>query len=160
MSSWSNQTTLTESAGPIVEAWVDGSCLNNGDPDAVGGAGCVIKSDEERDSDEFQCPIHLDRRITNTLAEYAAVIEALECVQDEHSTDVVVHIYNDSKSIVRQIQGRYQVNKVHLEEPCQETRRFLNEFRDWRIEQLSESESCHIQRADKLAEAAARGDGQ
>ena len=157
MSNRSRQTTLSEATGPIVEAWVDGSCLDNGDADAVAAVGCVIRSKERCGSDEFQTRIHPDRRATSTLAEYAAVLTALERVRTEHSTDVVVRIYSDAEAVVRQIQGDYRVRKEHLENPHQETVGFLDEFCEWGIEHRSESDAPDIQRADKLAEEAARG---
>lgn len=160
MTDWSDQTTLSEAAGPVIEAYVDGSCLDNGSPDAIAGVGCFIQSDEGRDSETLQSRIPLDRRATSTLAEYAAVIAALERIRVEHSTDVVVRIYSDSETVVRQLQGDYRVRKEHLEEPHRETQEFLNEFRDWRIEHRSESDAPEIERADELAKDATRGDDQ
>lgn len=157
MTNWSDQLTLSESAGPVIEAYVDGSCLDNGSEDAVAAVGYVIKTKGEHDSDQIGTQIPFEERATSTLAEYSAVLAALARVEDQHSTDVVVHIYSDSETVVRQLQGSYRVRTDHLEEPHRETEEFLNEFREWRIEQLSESESHHIQRADELAKAAARG---
>ena len=160
MTEKSRQFTLTEAAGPVVHAYVDGSCLNNGDPDAVGGIGGVIKFDGEHNSETVQSLISLDRRMTSTLAEYTAVLAALERIRVEHSKDVVVHVYSDSEIVVRQLQGSYRVRKEHLKEACQETQEFLDEFREWRIEQRSESDAPEIQQADELAKEAARGEAR
>jgi ribonuclease HI len=160
MTDRSNQMTLPETAGPVIEAYVDGSCLDNGSEDAVAAVGCVLTASGEHNSDEIGTQISFEKRATSTLAEYTAVLAALARVEDQHSTDVVVHVYSDSEVVVRQLQGSYTVRKDHLEEPHRETEEFFNEFRGWRIEQRSESESRQIQRADELAKAAARGDGQ
>lgn len=159
MTNWSDQTTLSEAAGPVIEAYVDGSCLNNGNPDAVAAVGGVIQSDEGRDPTEIHGQVGLDTRATSNLAEYLAVIAALDRIQDDHSTDVVVCIYSDSQTVVRQLRGSYRVGES-LAEVHQETRELLDEFRDWRIEQRSESDAPEIERADELAKAAARGEAR
>jgi len=38
-------STLLEASGRTIDARVDGSCLNNGDADAVAGYGCVVQLD-------------------------------------------------------------------------------------------------------------------
>lgn len=158
MTNRSDQLTLSESAGVVVEAYVDGSCLDNGSDDAVAGVGGVIVTDGGRDADEIGVRVSFEERTTSVLAEYAAVLEGLAQVEDQHSTDVIVHVYSDSETVVRQLQGSYGVRKNHLKEPHQETQEFLGEFREWRVEHLSEDESRYIQRADELAKAAARGE--
>jgi len=157
MTDRSDQLTLPEAAGPVIEAYVDGSCLNNGAPDAVAAVGGVIRSDEGRDPTEIHGQVDPDTRATSNLAEYLAVIAALDRIQDEHSTDVAVHLYSDSENVVRQLRGSYRVGES-LAEVHQETRELLDEFRDWRIEQQSESDAPEIRRADELAKAAARGE--
>jgi ribonuclease HI len=156
MTNWDDQTTLIESAGPTVEAWVDGSCLNNGEPDAISKVGCVIKSSEEEDPIEIHGQIDLEGRATSNLTEYLAVIAALDRIQKDYSTNVVVRVYTDSEVVVRQLQGIYQVNSG-LEEIHSETKGLLNEFPEWRIEQRSESDATEIERADDLARDVARG---
>lgn len=154
MSDWHNQTTLSEAAGPIVEAWVDGSCLNNGDRDAVGGVGCVIESD--KGTTEIHEPVPSDSRVTNNRAEYFAVLSALDRIDEQHSTDVGVRVYSDSELVVKQLRGQNGVGHS-LEEIHQETRSLLDEFRYWEIRQRSESDALEIRRADQLAKEAARG---
>lgn len=159
MTDWSEQTMPPEAAGLVVKAYVDGSCLNNGSPDAVAAVGGVIQSDEGEDAIEIHRQADLDTRATSNLAEYFAVLAALDRIQDEHSTEAVVSVYSDSELIVRQLQGSYRVGD-RLEEIHRETRERLDEFRDWRIKQRSESDASEIERADELAKEAARGGSQ
>lgn len=157
MSNRSDQTTLSEAAGPIVEAWVDGSCLNNGDPGAVGGVGCVIESG--KDTTEIHGPVPSDSRVTSNRAEYFAVLSALDRIDKQHSTDVGVCVYSDSELVVKQLRGHHRVGQS-LEDIHQETQSLLDEFRYWEIKQRSEFESHEIKRADELAKEAARGGRQ
>lgn len=153
MSGWSDQTTLTGSTEPIVEAWVDGSCLDNGSPDAVGGVGCVIESKES--TIEVREPVPSNDRVTNNRAEYFAVLSALDRIDEKYSTDVGVRIYSDSELVVKQIRGRYRVGDS-LENINKNIQSALNEFRYWEIKQRSECEAHGIKRADELAKEAAR----
>jgi ribonuclease HI len=50
---------------------------------------------------------------TNNVAEYTAVIRALTRAKEIQDDDI--RIYSDSQLIIRQITGRYRINKPHLE---------------------------------------------
>jgi len=157
MNNWSDQSTLPESAAPVIEAYVNGSCLRNGSKDAVAGLGCVIKTHGEHDSLEVGAKKDFEIRATSTLADYSAVVQALSIIERQHSTNVRVHVYTNLEVIVGQLQGSCAVRTNHLKNIHAETKGFFNEFHEWRITHLSKSDSSHMRRADEIARTRARG---
>ncbi len=51
---------------------------------------------------------------TNNVAEYLAIIAALESVAHEYGYDIELNIYSDSKLVVSQLNGNYKVNSTEL----------------------------------------------
>jgi ribonuclease HI len=79
-------------------AYVDGGCLGNPGPSAIG---VVIDGCESG-------PIRIAKWIghqDNNVAEYAALMEALQCAVSLKARKL--HVYSDSEVVVRQMTGEY-----------------------------------------------------
>ena len=91
--------------------WFDGACepIN---PGGHGTWGIIIKQGKETIAHE-RGYIGEGEGITNNVAEYTALIEALEYTQEELDTDTL-HIHGDSQLVIRQMTGQYNVNSQKL----------------------------------------------
>lgn len=90
---------------PDLVAYVDGGCLGNPGPS---GIGVVISGCESG-------PIHIAKWIghqDNNVAEYAALMEALQCAVALNAHKL--HVYSDSEVMVRQMTGEYTCRSARL----------------------------------------------
>jgi len=86
-------------------AYVDGGCLGNPGPS---GIGVVIDGCESG-------PIRIAKWIghqDNNVAEYAALMEALQCAVSLKAQKL--HVYSDSEVVVRQMTGEYTCRSPRL----------------------------------------------
>jgi len=86
-------------------AYVDGGCLGNPGPSAIG---VVIDGCESG-------PIRIAKWIghqDNNVAEYAALMEALQCAVSLKARKL--HVYSDSEVVVRQMTGEYTCRSPRL----------------------------------------------
>lgn len=98
----------------------DGGARGNPGPAAVG---VVFQHEGGQQSHERYIG-----EATNNVAEYTAVLDALEKIPsllNDHPFETVV-FYLDSQLIVRQILGEYKVREPHLAELCNEVRHRLS----------------------------------
>lgn len=124
-------------------AYVDGGSLGNPGPS---GIGVVI---EGSDSGTIRISKWVGRQ-DNNVAEYLALLEALQCALRLHARKL--HVYSDSQVIVRQMNGQYACRSPRLYS--------LN----WTCRKLARSlgfSISHVPRefnseANRLASAAAR----
>jgi len=65
-------------------------------------------------------------KTTNNVAEYNAVIHALQAAKDKGYK--TVEIYSDSELVVKQINGQYQVRKAHLRPLWEEVKKLQSCF--------------------------------
>ncbi|MFL5904435.1 MAG: ribonuclease HI family protein [Solirubrobacteraceae bacterium] len=87
---------------------------------------------------------------TNNVAEYRAVLLALDLARDLGARDV--EVVNDSELVARQINGQYKVKNAALRELFVETmRRLREEFDRWKIRNVRRE---HNVRADELVNEA------
>jgi ribonuclease HI len=82
-----------------VQIHIDGSCLNNGQPDASAGWAVIIKGDIE---ENLSGKLPGDRQ-TNNRAELYSLLKALEWVQNHPG--VKASIYSDSKIVIDGVLG-------------------------------------------------------
>lgn len=85
-----------------VQIFIDGSCLNNGQPDASAGWAVIIKGDT-KDNLYGKLPEGLQ---TNNRAELYALLKALEWVKDHPNAKAA--IYSDSKVAIDGLLGNSQ----------------------------------------------------
>src|SRR5205085_11520218 len=82
---------------------------------------------------------------TNNVAEYRAVLLALELAQELGANEV--EVVNDAELIARQIGGEDKVKQAHLQPPHQEVMKQLRGFDRWAIRNVRRE---HNARADEL----------
>ena len=86
---------------------------------------------------------------TNNVAEYRAVILALEKALELGTSSVSVYL--DSELVVRQLRGEYRVREAHLKTLHRQALEILNRFSKYAIHHVSREEN---RRADQLANEA------
>jgi ribonuclease HI len=89
------------------------------------------------------------RTATNNVAEYQAVIFALEKAWHLGAASVIVYL--DSELVVRQLRGEYRVREVHLKPLHRQATEALNRFSKYSIHNIPREEN---RRADQLANEA------
>ncbi|HEX6714907.1 MAG TPA: ribonuclease HI family protein [Thermoleophilaceae bacterium] len=82
---------------------------------------------------------------TNNVAEYEAVLLALELARQLMATDV--EIVNDSELVARQIGGQYRVKQEHLKPLHRQVMETLRGFDRWQVRSVRRE---HNVRADEL----------
>jgi ribonuclease HI len=122
---------------------VDGGARGNPGP---AGAGVVIR--EAQGDTLFEAAYFLGRQ-TNNVAEYTALIRALERTRDLDADSVTVH--SDSELLVRQITGEYRVKNPRLAELYGQVQRLLLNMPRWTIRHVRREAN---RRADELANLA------
>lgn len=91
--------------------WFDGACEPY-NPGGHGTWGVVVKQGEETVA-EARGYIGEGDGVTNNVAEYTALLEALTYARDDLDADTV-YVYGDSQLVIRQMTGRYNVNSGNL----------------------------------------------
>lgn len=122
---------------------VDGASRGNPGP---AGAGAVVEFGDGR------APMDLCAYLgetTNNVAEYRALLLALEEVERHSVSSLLIH--SDSELLVRQLRGEYKVKAEHLRPLHAEASRRLRVFPGVRILHVRREEN---RRADSLANLA------
>jgi ribonuclease HI len=86
---------------------------------------------------------------TNNVAEYQAVLLALELARELGASDV--EVINDSELVARQIGGQYRVKQEHLKPLHHEVMQGLRGFERWQVKPVRRE---HNVRADELVNEA------
>jgi phosphoribosylglycinamide formyltransferase-1 len=84
-------------------------------------------------------------KATNNVAEYTAIIKALEAARQLGAKDAV--IYSDSELLVRQLGGQYKVKSENIAPLFQQAKELLGEFEKWEIKHIPREKN---KQADKL----------
>ena len=122
---------------------VDGGARGNPGPAAIG---VVISQPDGMVLDELAERIGL---ATNNVAEYRAVLRALERAKELEATEV--EIIGDSELIARQLNGVYKVKHPAMKPLYEQAREALAGFGRWRIQTVPRAQNA---RADALVNAA------
>lgn len=122
--------------------YADGGSRGNPGPS---GIGIVIKEGRKKIKEVFK----FIGETTNNVAEYNALIIALEEARTLGATEILINL--DSELIVKQLNGEYKVKDVMMKELFEKALQSLREFDNFEI--------CHIERemnkeADKLVNKA------
>ena len=130
------------SAGPL-RIWVDGACRGNPGPASIGGhiedaEGNVVAQISERLGHS-----------TNNIAEYSALIRALEEAKALGASEVEVRSY--SLLLVKQMAGEYRVKHPNLKPLFEKARRLAGGFGSFRFFHVPREEN---RAADRLANLA------
>lgn len=91
-----NSSTETINIEPDIIVYTDGSCSNNGLPNAMAGIGIYFN-----DSDSRNVSSRVVGKQSNNTAELTAIIETLHILQEDINNGKIIHIYSDSKYAIR-----------------------------------------------------------
>lgn len=137
---------LPDEGSDILEVFTDGASRGNPGPASVG---VVFRQKSGPDLAEYCETIG---RATNNVAEYKAVVAALE-----HAVRWKVrrvHLYMDSELIVRQLHGVYRVKSPDLRPLFQQAVFLSKELREFKVKHVKRAQNSH---ADALANKALDG---
>lgn len=90
----------------MINIYTDGGARGNPGPSAIGVVICNTHQDVLCEHKEFL------GENTNNVAEYTALIRALEIAQEFSKGEV--HCLSDSELMVKQLNGEYQIKAAHL----------------------------------------------
>jgi ribonuclease HI len=121
-------------------AWIDGAARGNPGP---AGAGVYVEPERERPTLEFYEPLG---QTTNNVAEYRALLLALERAEEAGADDV--EIRSDSRLLVEQLRGNFKVRAEHLKPLLAESVLRAKRFRRFSISHIPREQNM---RADRLA---------
>jgi len=122
------------------QIYVDGASSGNpGDS----GAGMVIF--DENGTEISRDSIFLGK-MTNNMAEYEALLRALEKAQEHGAQDLVV--YTDSLLVANQVIGTYKINNDILRQYVVKVKNFISNFDHFAIQYIPREQN---RIADKLA---------
>ena len=128
-------------------AYVDGGSLGNPGP---AGIGVII---EDPDGGKLRIAKWIGHQ-DNNVAEYVALLEALQCAATLRAT--ILHVYSDSEVIVKQMTGEYVCRSPRLYSLHWTCRKLARGF-TFSISHVSREFNSE---ANGLANSAARGQGQ
>jgi ribonuclease HI len=140
--------TSVEAAPPkkrVPEYFIQADGASRGNP-GESGIGAVIADARGRTIKELKYFLGM---ATNNVAEYRAVILALQKAFDLGAGSVTVYL--DSELVVRQLRGEYKVREAHLKLLHREALDILNRFSEYHIHHVPREEN---RRADQLANEA------
>ena len=105
----------------VLNIYTDGGARGNPGPAAIG---VVVKNEQGKDVHKFGQTIG---EATNNVAEYRAVIAALEWIKVQARPERV-NFYSDSTLIVHQIKGEWKVKEGHLRPLIERIRRLAQDL--------------------------------
>lgn len=121
-------------------AFIDGAARGNPGP---AGAGVYVEAERDRPVLEFYEPLG---RTTNNVAEYRALLLALERAEEAGADEV--EIRSDSKLLVEQMRGTFKIRAEHLKPLLSEAVLRAKRFRSFSITHIPRENNT---RADRLA---------
>jgi ribonuclease HI len=121
-------------------AYIDGAARGNPGP---AGAGVFVEPEHGRPALEFYEPLG---STTNNVAEYRALLLALERAEESGAVDV--EIRSDSRLLVEQLRGNFKIRAEHLKPLLAESILRAKRFRSFSISHISRDQNT---RADRLA---------
>ena len=126
----------------------DGGARNNPGPAAIG---IVIWDENHAKLEEYKERIG---DTTNNVAEYKALIKALEIAIRHTSGEV--HVFMDSQLVVRQVTGQYRIKAQHLRPLFQKVKDAESSFAKVMYDYVSRYDRYQVE-ADKLVNDALDG---
>ncbi len=126
--------------------FADGASSGNPGPS---GIAFTIIDDKDKIISEHSEPIG---DTTNIVAEYNAIIKALEKASEYSNGEILV--FNDSETPIKQINGKYKVKENHLKPLLAKVKELENKFQKVTFKNLKRGDP-RIKRVDALAKNAA-----
>lgn len=81
-----------------MNVYTDGSCINNGKPNAKAGIGIWFAENDERNTSK-----ELDGEVSNNIAELKAILYVFNILKDEIRNKEIINIYSDSDYSIKSI---------------------------------------------------------
>lgn len=122
---------------------IDGGARGN---PGIAGAGIVLRGDG--DQPIVEAGYYLGHQ-TNNVAEYTALLKALEASKRAGATHLLIH--SDSELLVKQINGEYRVRNPGLKDLFDDAFARLRGFEKWEVRHVRREQNA---RADELANLA------
>jgi ribonuclease HI len=123
--------------------YTDGACRGN---PGEGGAGVVFEDGEGKEVTTIQRYLGL---VTNNVAEYRALLIALEVAQEFNAKRI--RLFLDSELVVKQIKGEYRVKNSNIKPLYEVVKAAISAFEEVQITHIPRDKN---KRADLLANAA------
>lgn len=120
-------------------AYTDGGSRGNPGPAAAG----FLLAD--KDKNQLQAKAVFLGQATNNVAEYTAVVKALEAAKQIGAAQIT--IFSDSELLVRQINGLYKVKSRKIRPLFLQATNLLGEFENWQVHHIPRTKNS---RADEL----------
>ncbi|MDR5694125.1 MAG: ribonuclease HI family protein [Armatimonadota bacterium] len=127
----------------VLSCYIDGAARGNPGP---AGIGVVVLA---QDGTVLREIARYVGETTNNVAEYYALLAALEEALHQGAEEVV--IYSDSELLVRQVNGTYRVRSAHLLPLFQRARALMGRLRKVAVRHIGREKNA---RADRLANRA------
>lgn len=124
----------------------DGGARGNPGPAAIG---IVFYDSKSKKIGEYAS--YIGDKETNNTAEYTAILEGLKILIEADENIVNVLIRSDSEVVVNQINGKYKVKEIHLNNLYQAVNSFLKLIPSWKIIHIKREQN---KEADKLVNMA------
>eukprot|EP00918_Siedleckia_nematoides_P034126 GHVU01074242.1.p1 GENE.GHVU01074242.1~~GHVU01074242.1.p1 ORF type:complete len:288 (+),score=20.00 GHVU01074242.1:322-1185(+) len=131
---------------PEVVLYFDGASRNN---PGEAGYGYYIVNGANKEEVLVRGYGYLGQNVTNNVAEYAGLIEALFQANRIHAQRV--HVFGDSELVVKQINGEYKVSSSHLLPLYDKAMKLSRSFESFTLSHIRREEN---KGADQLADAA------
>jgi formyltetrahydrofolate-dependent phosphoribosylglycinamide formyltransferase len=124
-------------------AYTDGACRGNPGPAA---AGFILA---EAGGTQLLAKASFLGRTTNNVAEYTAVVKALEAAKQIGAQQIT--LFSDSELLVKQINGQYKVKSEQIRPLFRQTVELLEKFQNWKVQHITRDKN---QQADTLVNKA------
>jgi formyltetrahydrofolate-dependent phosphoribosylglycinamide formyltransferase len=124
-------------------AYIDGASRGNPGPAAA------AFSLSSRDGTQLQAKAFFLGKTTNNVAEYTAVVKALEAAKQIGTGELT--IFSDSELLVRQLNGDYKVKSEQIRPLFRQAVDLLAQFKNWKVQHITREKN---KEADKLVNQA------
>ncbi len=125
----------------LLHTYSDGGARGNPGPAAIGYVICRPNGEIVKEGAECI------GEMTNNKAEYRAMLKAMETARELQAKTLLCH--GDSELIVFQLQGRYRIKDIHLQQLAEKVKTVARDFEKVTWTQVPR-EHPMISRADKL----------
>ncbi|MHC4790761.1 MAG: phosphoribosylglycinamide formyltransferase [Planctomycetota bacterium] len=122
-----------------ITAYIDGGSRGNPGP----AAASFILND--KNGNQLQAKAFYIGKTTNNVAEYTAIVKALEAVSKMNAENLIV--YSDSQLLVKQLNGEYKVKSQQIKPLFEKTLSLLREVPNWKVQHVNRQKN---KEADKL----------
>ena len=133
----------------MIKVYFDGAC-EPVNPKGIATYGYAVYRDGRKIRENYGL-VEVGRGATNNIAEYTALIKALEYLISTNKVDEKIIVYSDSQLVVRQLNGYYMVWSENIRPLYDHVMKMLPLFKDIRFKWIPREEN---EEADYLSKKA------